>query len=146
MGTINYLKANNGSNYFHIAVFFGHLTIFKKLIDKEDFNVNVADNDVWTILHYSARNGSYELLKYLVDKETDIDPKNKSGWNCLHIPTLCGHLYFCKKLINQHNFNVNLPDNEGWKAFHFSARNGKYQLFSYFLDIGTDIHLKNNSG
>ena len=146
MGTINYLKANNGSNYFHIAVFFGHLTIFKKLIDKEDFNVNVADNDVWTILHYSARNGSYELLKYLDDKETDIDPKNKSGWNCLHIPTLCEHWNFCKKLINQHNFNVNLPDNEGWKAFHFSARKGSYQLFSYFLDIGTDIHLKNNSG
>ena len=86
------------------------------------------------------------MLKYLVDKDIDIDLKNKSGWNCLHIPTFCGHLHFCKKLINQHNFNVNLPDNEGWTALHFSERNGSYQLFSYFLDIRTDIHLKNNSG
>ena len=68
IGTNIYLKTNNGSNYLHIAALYGHLTLFKKLIDKDDFYVNVADKDVWTILHYSARNGSYNCLNILLIK------------------------------------------------------------------------------
>ena len=106
----------------------------------------MTDSEGWTALHYSARNRSYELLTYLADKETDFYIKSNSGWNCLHVTTLCRHLHLCKNLINRHNLNACLPDNEGWNAFHFSARSSSYELPSYFVDIGTDIDLKNNSG
>ena len=146
MGTNVYLKTNDGSNCLHIAALYGHLNLCKKLIDKHKFDLHMADSEGWTALHYSARNGSYELLTYLADKETDFDIKSNSGWNWLHLAALCGHLHLCKKLINRHNFNPYLPDNEGWTAFHFSASNGSYELLSYFFDIGTDIDLKTNSG
>ena len=82
----------------------------------------MTGSEGWTALHYSARNRSYELLTYLADKETDFYIKSNSGWNCLHVTTLCRHLHLCKNLINTHNLNACLPDNEGWNAFHFSEK------------------------
>ena len=81
----------------------------------------MTDSKGWTALHYFARNRSYELLTYLANKETDFYIKSNSGWNCLH-------LHLCKNLINRHNLNACFPDNEGWNAFHFSARNSSYEL------------------
>ena len=146
MGTNVYLKTNDGSNCLHIAALYGHLNLCKKLTDKQKFDIHMADNEGCTALHHSARNGSYELHTYLADKKTDTDIKSNSGWNCLHLAALCGHLHLCKKLINRHNFNTYLRDNEGWTALHFSARNGSYELLSYFVDIESYIDLKNNSG
>ena len=39
-----------------------------------------------------------------------------------------------------------MTDNDGWTAIHYSARNGSYELVTYFIDLGNDIHLKTNTG
>ena len=144
-GTDIYLQTNDGSNCLHIATLWGHLNLCNALIVKKEFDVNIASNDGWTILHYAARNGSYELLKYFTDIGVDIDLKTNLGWNCLHIAAFYGHLNLCKKLIENHNFDVLVTDEDGWTALHHSARNGSYELVTYFAEMGTDIHVRNNS-
>ena len=91
-------------------------------------------------------NGSYELVKYFVDKGTDIFLKTNDGSNCLHITAQNGHLNLCKELINKDNFDIHLANNAGWTALHFSSSNGSYDLLKYFVNKGTDIFLKTNSG
>ena len=121
------------------------MNLCNALIVKKEFAVNIASNDGWTILHYAARNGSYELLKYFTDIQVDIDLKTNLGWNCLHIAAFYGHLNLCKKLIENHNFDVHVTDEDGWTALHYSAINGSYELVTYFAEMGTDIHVRNNS-
>ena len=75
-----------------------------------------------------------------------IDLETDSGWNCLHIAALYGHLNLCKYLIDQHKILVNLVDNDGWRALHTSAKNGNYELLTYFNEMGTDIDRKTNDG
>ena len=144
-GTDIYLQTNDGSNCLHVAALWGHLNLCDALIVKKEFDVNIASNDGWTILHYTARNGSYELFKYFTDIGVDIDIKTNLGWNCLHIAALYGHLNLCKKLIENHSFDVHVTDDDGWTALHYSARNGNYELVTYFTEMGADIHVKNNS-
>ena len=146
MGGCIYSKGNNEENCLHIAALYGHLGLCKKLKDEYMFDVDMADIDGWRPLHFSARNGSYGLVKYFADTVTDINLKTKDGKNCLHIAALYGHLNLCKALKNKHNFDVNLADNNGWTALHFSARSGNYEFLRYFIDMGTDIKLETADG
>ena len=146
VGTDINLKDKNGMNCLHIAAMYGHLNLCKKLIDKYNFDVHRADNGGWTALHHSARNGSYELVKYFVNLGTDIGCKNNLGSNCLHIAALNGHLNLCNSLIDKHNFDVNVADNDGLTALHQSAKYGSYELLTYFIGIGGCIDLRANNG
>ena len=146
IGTYVNLKTNDGKNCLHISALYGHLDLSKTFIDKHNFNVHAADNDGWRAIHFSARSGCYELVQYFVNMEANIHQKTNDGKNCLHIAALSGHLSLCKTLIEKHNFDVNLTDNEGWTALHFSARNGSDELFTYFTNMGIDIGLENNDG
>ena len=146
IGSDIYLKANHGENCLHIAALNGHFNLCSALIDEHNFDVHKADNDGWVALHFSVRNGSYELVHYFADMGIDIHVKTKDGWNCLHIAALNAHLNLCKTLIDKHNFDVHMADNDGWLALHFSAKKGSYELFKYFADMGSDIHLKAKDG
>ena len=141
-----YLKTSTGLNCLHIAALYGHLSLCETLINKHNFNMLVADNDGYTSLHRSAENGSYELIKFFADNGTDIHLKTKNGSNCLHIAALSGHLNLSKRLVNKHNFDAHLANDEGWTAIHFSAGHGSYDLFKFLSDKGTDISLKTKDG
>ena len=122
------------------------MNLCKTLTYKHKFDVHINGDGGWTALHYSARNSSYELLKYFAATGTDIALQTSDGSNCLHIATLHGHLNLCGKLIDEHNFDVHMTDNDGWEALHYSARNGSYELLTYLNKIGIDFELKNNFG
>ena len=77
---------------------------------------------------------------------TDIYLKTKDGCNCLHIGACNGHLSLCKTLIFKHGFDVDVVNNEGWAALHFSARSGSYNLFTYLVNIVRDIRRKTSNG
>ena len=140
------LKTNDEKNCLHIAALYGHLNLCKKLKDKFKLDVHITDNDGWTALHFSARNGSYELVPYFVELKIDIQLKANDGKNCLHIAALYGHLNLCKIFVDKHRFNVHDADNDGWTALHYSTRYGSYDLVTFFVDMGIDIHLKTNDG
>ena len=146
MGVDIYVKDNDGRNCLHIAALYGHLNLCKILIDKHNFDKHMPTNKGWTVLHYSARYGSYELFRYFADMGVDIYLKNNDGRNCLHIAAVYGHLNLCKILIDKHNFDKDTADKDGWTALHYSSRCGSYELFRYFADMGVDIYLKDNDG
>ena len=136
----------NGESCLHIAADYGHLNLCKTLINEYNVDVQLPDNDGWTALHFSARNRSYEVVKFFTDMGIDTNLKGTDGMNCLHIAARYGHLNLCKTLINEYNVDVQLPDNDGWNALHFSARNGSYEVVNFFTDMGTGTNLKGTDG
>ena len=146
LGTCINLKTNNGKNCLHIASEYGHFNLCRTLISKHNFDVKLPDNNGWTVLHYFARNGSYELVKAAADMGTDINLKTNNGENCLHIAAQYGHFDLCWMLISKHNLGVQLPYHYGWTALHYFAQNGRYELVKAVADMGTNINLKTNTG
>ena len=41
---------------------------------------------------------------------------------------------------------MDVTENKGWTALHFSVMYGSYELFRYFADMGVDINIKSNNG
>ena len=144
MGIDMFLKTNTGMNCLHIASGKGHLNLCKTLVTKYKFDVNNANNDGWTALHFSAISGIYELFAYFTDIVTDIHVKTIEGMNCLHIASHCGHLKICKTLVAEYCFDVNLTDKNGCTALHYSAKSGNFNLFLYILEKGSDMYFKTN--
>ena len=134
-----HLKTKVGGDCLHIAAAYGHLNLCKTLNDQDNFDVDTTDNQGFTVLHRAAQSGSYELVKFFVNKGTDIHLKTKGGQNCLHIATTYGHLNLCGTLVNKHNFNVDMVDDRGWTALHFSTQNGCDALVKFFSGKVTDI-------
>ena len=146
MGIDTNLKATNGMNCLHIAADYGHLNLCKMLINEYNVDVQLPDNDGWTALHYSARNDSYEIVKYFINMGIDINLKKKDGINCLHIAADYGHRNLCKTLIKKHSLDLEEPNDNGWTALHYSARNDSYEIVKYFVNMGIDINLKTKDG
>ena len=140
------LKVNDGCNYLHISALYGHLDLCKMFINEHKLKVNMTDNYGFTVLHFSARNGSYKIVKYFLERETDIHLKTYGGKNCLHIAARNLNYNLCKVFIDKHNFDVHMTDNDGWIAIHYSAKNGSHELFTFFAEMGTDVYLKTNDG
>ena len=141
-----HLKTNDGKNCLHIAALYGHLELCKILKYNFEFDASLTDDLGWTALHFSARNGSHELVSFFASVVTNINLKTNDGMDCLHIAALHGHLNLCSTLINEYKFDIFMPDNDGWTAIHFSVRNGSYELVRYFTNLGGDFHLKTNDG
>ena len=79
------LKTKGGTNCLYLAAANGYLNVCKALTDQYNFDIYMTNNYGWTALHYSAENGSYELIKLFLDREVDVHLKTKTGLKCLHI-------------------------------------------------------------
>ena len=139
-------KTNDGKNCLHIAADYGHFNLCWMLITKHNFDVQLPDHDGCTALHYLAENGSYVLLKAVADIGIDINLKTNDGKNFLHIAAENGHFNLCWTLIRKHNFEVHLPDHDGWTALHYFSKKGRYELIKDVADMGIDINVKTNNG
>ena len=93
----------------------------------------MADNEGWTTLHFSAKNGSYELFKYFVDMGSCVHLKTVDGKNCLHTAALNGNLSLCQLLKDKRNFHVHMAGNDGWTPLHYAASSSNYKLVCFFL-------------
>ena len=140
-----YLKTKEGVNCLHIAAAHGHLNLCKTLIEEHTFDVHICDEYGWTALHYSVKNGNYEMIKFFIDMGSDIYLKVNDGSNCLHIAALHGNFNLSKMLLDNYNFDIHFANNEGVTALHFAAKNGNFELFLYLLDKGSDIYRKTKS-
>ena len=78
-GTDIHLKTITGFNCLHIAASKGNLNLCQKLINKHNFDLHITDNEGFTALHRSTQNGSYELLKFFVEKGTNIFSKTDTN-------------------------------------------------------------------
>ena len=63
-----------------------HLNLYKNFSNNHNFDDHLIDNNNGLApLHYSVQNGNYELVKFFIEKGSDILAKTKNGTNCLHI-------------------------------------------------------------
>ena len=143
-GASVYSKKEYDETSLHIAAAYGHLNLCQMLLQDYNFDVHMTDGYGYTALHNSAESGCYKLFQFFEEKGSDVYRKTTSGENCLHIAARKGHVYLCKKLLENYNFNTNMTDDYGYTPLHYCSENGSSKLFQFLMEMGSDVCLKTN--
>ncbi|KAJ7036827.1 ankyrin repeat-containing domain protein [Mycena alexandri] len=69
----------------HTAAQNNQLHVVRSLISENPKLINSLDVDERTALHWAASSGSTDIVRFLVDKQADVDLVDNSGWTPLHI-------------------------------------------------------------
>ena len=62
----------------------------KLLLPEDDVEVDLANNNGWTLLSFSAALGSMDLVELLLAHNVQVDLKDKDGWRPLSFAAQLG--------------------------------------------------------
>ena len=137
-------------------------TVVKNLI-AANADVNAADSEGDTVLHYAVQKGDPEIVKILISAGADIHAVTSSQMTALMMATSC-ESPFCMDLetkvqlvqvLLQANAAVNAQDALGNTALHYAAlvesnsddfSGQAAYIVKMLLDAGADPKLKNHEG
>ncbi|MFC1842219.1 ankyrin repeat domain-containing protein [Candidatus Dependentiae bacterium] len=122
------------STPLHVASFMGHLKIVKYLVEKKQVNINAKDNFSYCSLYYACQEGYIDVAKYLVKKEAKVNRRNKYFYP-FFVACEKGHLEIVKFLV-KNGVIINHKDEKGYTALYYAAKNGKFEVFRYLIELG----------
>ena len=109
-----------------MTALYGDLNRLNYLLNKESFKVDSLDSSGYTSLHYAARAGHFDIVKYLHSVGADINLPTRSGHSTpLHRAAYQGHITIVKFLLDK-GAHVHIRDSDGCTVLHRCAeRNHK---------------------
>jgi len=90
-----------------------------------------------TALHWAAIRGNTEIVRMLLDKKADVDPRTTDGMTPLHYAARQGHVEIAKVLL-ENGADINGLDASGWTALHWAALYGREGMTKFLLEAGVD--------
>ena len=141
-----------GDSVLAIASERGHLEIAKILFQKLGINVNLRyGRSKNTLLHYASKRGNFDIMNYLLEKNTDIDVDllNDDGDSAVSIACERGHLEIVKCLLPKSTVDINVP--YGWSKNTLllkASEGGNLEIVKYLLEnqANIDVNLLNDDG
>ena len=81
-------------------------------------NKNYRDIENNSNLHIAVKNNSIKMVEYFINKNNDINHKNKDGYTPLHLACKLGNEAIIKLLVNK-GADINAQDNKGRIPYDF---------------------------
>ena len=100
----------------------------------------------YNALLYAAFRGNLEIFKKLLNLGADLDVRNSSGLNVLHLAVQGNHPNLIVYLIEKCGFDINSKDNNGRTSLHWGINMNSKQAVDYLVYYNIDINIKDNDG
>jgi ankyrin repeat protein len=122
----------NGSTILHNAAMAATPELFIHLFPEfNDINLMCKDG---TPLHFAAKMGRVETIKYLAENGADFNLTDEKGNLPLHIAAAEGRIEALKVLV-PHYSDITVKGSEGNNILHFSINSGKAPVVKYVLSL-----------
>ena len=134
-----------GETILHCAV--KHIEVLRYLIIECNCDpMTVINDDRDTVLHYAAKKGLLDLLKFMINhRNCNLMATNKWGETILHCAV--EHIEVVKYLINECNCDPMVADNSGQRPLHVATYQCHLATIEYLLSTGRcDPLVEDNSG
>ena len=128
------------------AVEYGHFEVFQ-ILYKNSEDKDPRGRNGYSLLHYAADKGSFEIVDEILKKGyvEDKDPKDWFGRSALHIAAREGHLTVCNILLEVAK-NKNARDICGRLPLHVAAQAGHLFVFKLLFGAAKDKNPKDDEG
>lgn len=105
-------------------------------------DVNVAQGDGMTALHWAAESGDDVLAGLLLDAHANPAAMTRlGGHTALHVAAKAGHASVVRQLVAR-GADVNAVTTTGATALHFAAASGSAEAVKTLLDRGAEVNVR----
>ncbi len=94
----------------------------------------------WTLLSYAVEGGGDEVVKLLLEKDVDVDSKDRHGRTPLSHAAASGRQDVVKQLFEK-GVDVDSKDADGRTPLSHAARFGGEEVVKLLLEKGVDVML-----
>ncbi len=122
------------------ACYYGNLEILKTFIEN-GLNINVGEKySKETLLMKASYNGQVNIVRYLIEKGSDVNLKSSEKNTALMFAAGGGHLEIVKILVEKGS-DLNAVNKYGWNALMQAVLVNHYKIVEYLLEKGskTDV-------
>lgn len=149
---VNVRDSDNGFTPLIEAIKLNKVHVFQYLLRVRGVDVNMADNQGSTPLHFAVKTGFLEVVRNLVSKGANIHAKDQHGRTALY--GACdgsfdkpGRLNTVRYFIEEKGCDPFQKDNYGNTLFHAAESNGSLDVAKYLVEEKRiDMNVKNNNG
>src|SRR6185295_5273374 len=105
-------------------------------------DVNAAEGDGMTALHWAAEHGDQELAKVLLEAGANARAETRIGRHTpLHVAAKGGHDRVVRLLVDA-KADVSALTTTGAAPLHFAAASGSREAVTILLDAGADVNVR----
>lgn len=134
-----------GDAPLHTAVRRGSLGIANILLDHgADVNVETK-SERRTPLHLASASRKLDVLKYLLEKEGEVDKVDIYGSTALHLAAAIGFSNGVSALLESHA-DPDIFNRDGWTALHLAAANGHLSVVEQLIEANATVDCQNGFG
>jgi len=123
----------------------GDIETVRQLLRK-GADVNTAQGDGMTALHWAAERGDVELTEVLIYSGANVDAGTRIGrYTPLHLASRAGHVETAKALLKAKANPVAATTNSGVTPLHLAAASGNPAVVTALLQSGADVNAREAS-
>ena len=124
----------------HLASSFGLQSMVVLFGAAHQKYLDSPDSFGWTAFHRAAENGHEQIVKFLMEKDCDVNLAATFGGTALHRAAKNGHARIAALLLGSEKILVDAQDNYGGTALHRAAREGHKVVAELLFDNGADVN------
>ncbi|GHS93191.1 hypothetical protein AGMMS49949_06200 [Alphaproteobacteria bacterium] len=138
-------KDNSDQTPLFIAVSKKETEIIKLLLDTKGIAVNAKNQEAErTSLHVAARDGFYDIVKLLVEKEADVQAGDKHRSTPLHYAASNGKIDVVEFLVES-GAKVDAKSIYADTPLHNASEHGHYEIVKFLIEKEADVNAKDRS-
>jgi ankyrin repeat protein len=126
----------------------GHLGVVQLLLDHQGPQaLGMTPSTGATPLHYAARGGREDVVKFLLGKGADANSQHEDGWTPFTEASSQGHVGVAQLLLEHMGvWDVDTQDRNRKTALHWAAGNGHEDMVAFLLSKGASATITSDEG
>ena len=137
---------STGATILHLAAFDGKVDAVKHICNKYPKLLHKLDNTGHDVAHYGAGSGNLDLLKFVIEQGLDPMAVTSNGSTLLLKAAVGGKLEIVEFICSAYPDMLDICDEFGCNALHYSACGGYIDVLQYLCTFGLDPMIKTNDG
>jgi ankyrin repeat protein len=129
-----------------IAAIHGRLNLVKHIVSLVPDMVEVTDHHGFTVAHYAAREGNFDILKHVVTHGASATLKVQGGNTIFHLAAFNGHVSILDYLMDTYPGIITIQNDDSFLPVHLSAKSGQTETVDFFFRRGTDKNIRTIDG
>ncbi|XP_028406323.1 ankyrin repeat domain-containing protein 16-like [Dendronephthya gigantea] len=131
---LNWRHSRSGESCLLLCARYGQVDMLRCLVEDCGESLEQWNSDGKRALHEAALGGHLECVRYLINKDVEIDCLKRADWTPLMLACTKDNMDIISELIEA-GANPKLSNKDGWTAFHIATREGHLGIVQYFLDM-----------